>query len=142
MKNNYHTLVLSLAAAGALAFTGCESIMKDEGTGDRTAGRVHDDKNIQDKVRSALNDSTIYKFEEIEVKAHNAIVQLSGWATTEEQKKTAAQIASRVEGVYEVHNNIAVKYTPTGRENVYQTWPATNTTRKADAPIKESGEVK
>jgi osmotically-inducible protein OsmY len=138
MKKNYHTLVLSLAAVGALGFAGCSSIMKDEGKGDRTAGRVADDNRVQGDVKSALKNSTIYKFDEVEVKTHNGIVQLSGWAATEEQKNKAGEIASRVEGVHEVYNNIGVKYTPTGRDNVYPMRPATNNLPKVDAPIKDS----
>jgi hyperosmotically inducible protein len=136
MKKSYHTWVLSLAAAGTLVFAGCQS------TSDRTAGRVVDDRMVQSKVKGALNDSSIYKFEEVEVKTHNGVVQLSGWATTEEQKNKAAEIARRVEGVHQVINNIAIKLTPTGRDNVYPIRPATNDTQKVDAPIKESDEVK
>ena len=129
-------MALPLAAAAALVLTGCIS------THDRTAGRVVDDRIVDGRVKSALNDSTIYKFEDVQVKTYNGVVQLSGWATTEEQKNKAGEIANGVEGVHQVFNNIAVKFTPTGRESIYPLRQTTNQTRKVDAPLKASDEVK
>jgi hyperosmotically inducible protein len=136
MKTRFHKFLLPLAATVALAgFTGCVS------TNDRTAGRVIDDKMVTGKVKDALDDETVYKFDDIDVATHNGIVQLSGWAATEEQKEKAAEVARRVEGVHDVLNNISVKLTPTGRESDKSGYPSRDTNNvppRSDAPIKST----
>ena len=136
MKTRLQTFILPLAAAAILAgFTGCSS------TGDRTAGRVIDDKMVTHKVKSALNKETVYKFDDVDVATHNGVVQLSGWATTEEQKAKAADVARTVEGVSDVLNNISVKLTPTGRDSEKSGYPARDTNNvppRSDAPIKST----
>ena len=129
------TLILPLAAAALVGLTGCA------GTSDRTAGRVMDDKAVNARVKDALDDATVYKFDSVDVSTHNGVVQLSGWATTDEQKTKAAQIARGVEGVHEVINNISIKVTPTGRDSGYPN-RTNGTPPKADAPLKQSDEIK
>jgi hyperosmotically inducible periplasmic protein len=137
MKTRVHKFILPLAAAVALAgFTGCESTKGD----DRTAGRTMDDKAVTGKVKDALSEQTVYKFDDIDVATHNGIVQLSGWASTEAQKQKAAEVARQVEGVHDVLNNISVKLTPTGREGEKSGYPANtnNVPPRSDAPTKST----
>ena len=89
-----------VASLGGLA--GCASA-------DRSSGQVMDDMMISRRVSGALGDSPIYKFNDVDVKTYNGVVQLSGWAMSQEQKGKAADIAKHVSGVREVINNISVK---------------------------------
>lgn len=116
-------LVLSLAVAATLAgLAGCACP-----TSDRTAGRVIDDRKVTGKVKHALANEPVYKYEDVTVTTHNGIVQLSGWATTDDQRAQAGQIASRTEGVYDVINNISIKRVPAGREDGFPYRPEANT---------------
>lgn len=118
-------LVLIGALAAVTAITGCTS----RGDAQRTAGRVVDDNRIKDKVETALNNEPIYKFKDVDVKTFNGVVQLSGFVTTEEQKRRAGEIAQQIPGVVQVVNSLALKMgvTPTGR--------ATGTNGPTAAPI-------
>ncbi|SRR5258706_4089820 len=104
------------AALAMLAMAGCMS------TPDRSAGRVLDDKMIASKVKGALNDARVYKFDDVKVTAYKGVVQLSGFVDTPEQKDKAGEVAKRVDWVRDVVNNISLKPrddypTPTGRSS-------------------------
>ena len=109
--------VAGLAAALAIIATaGCMS------TADRSSGRVLDDKMITSKVKGALNDARVYKFDDVKVATYKGVVQLSGFVDTEEQKQKAGEISKRVEWVRDVMNNISLKPrdeypSPTGRSS-------------------------
>ena len=94
-----------------LGMTGCMS------TSDRTAGRVMDDNKVSGRVKSALNHDPVFKYEDVDVRTYNGVVQLSGWATTPDQVERASGIAQRVDGVSGVINHISIKRTPTGRSD-------------------------
>jgi len=117
MRNLKSLLLISgvSAAVTVLAITGCRT----KGTGDRTEGRVIDDKNITQRVEERLAQEPVYKFTDVDVKTFSGVVQLSGFVSTQEQKERAGDIAQRVEGVLQVANNISLKpegtLTPTGR---------------------------
>jgi hypothetical protein len=128
MQTLFKAMVLPLAIAALVSFTACMS------TSDRTSGRVIDDRNVNSKVKGALEEATVYKFEDVDVTTHNGVVQLSGWADTEEQKNTAGQIAGRIEGVNEVINNISLKVAPTGRGSGYPPRDTNAAPPKVDAP--------
>jgi hypothetical protein len=120
------------AAIGIVLLSGCLS------TSDRSAGRVLDDKMIGNKVKSALNDSPTYKFDDVKVTTYKGVVQLSGFVDTDEQRRQAEGVAKRVEWVREVVNNISVKPrdeypTPTGQPTGQRT-----TDRGSDATVHSS----
>jgi hypothetical protein len=94
-----------------LGMTGCMS------TSDRTAGRVMDDNKVSSRVKGALNHDPVFKYEDVDVRTYNGVVQLSGWATTPDQVERATGIAQRVDGVSGVINHISIKRTPTGRSD-------------------------
>ena len=102
-----------------VALTGCE--MMNHHSGDRTAGRTLDDKTITATVKHDLDREQVYKFDSVDVKTYDGVVQLSGFVDTNEQKDRAADIAKRAEGVTQVVNNITLKpngnLQPTGRPN-------------------------
>ena len=104
-----------------IALTGCE--MFNGHSGDRTAGRALDDKTITATVQHDLNREPVYKFNGVDVKTYDGVVQLSGFVDTNEQKDRAGEIARQAEGVTQVVNNITLKpagnLQPTGRDNNY-----------------------
>jgi len=89
------------------ALTGCE--MMNHHSGDRTAGRALDDKTITATVQHDLNREPVYKFDSVDVKTYDGVVQLSGFVDTEDQKRKAGDIAKQAEGVTQVVNNISLK---------------------------------
>lgn len=71
---------------------------------------------VASKVKGALNDAPVYKFPDVDVTSFNGTVQLNGFVATQEQKQQAAQIASQVQGVRQLVNNITIQpMSPTGR---------------------------
>lgn len=96
-------------------------------------GQVVDDMLLSRRVSGALNDSPIYKFNDVDVKAYNGMVQLSGWAAASEQKRKAEEIAKNVRGVREVVNNITVKSEVSGM----RTMPPS-----AGSPGSQQGQVR
>ena len=114
---NLRKIVLVGGMSAMFALTGCE--MLNHHSGDRTAGRALDDKTITATVKRDLNREPVYKFDSVDVKTYDGVVQLSGFVDTEDQKRMAGDIAKRSEGVTQVVNNISLKpagnLQPTGR---------------------------
>lgn len=76
--------------------------------GERTAGGVVDDSVIAAKVKAQLaDDVTLRAANKVNVEVRAGVVQLSGYVDTAEKKRRAASIASGVDGVRDVRNNIA-----------------------------------
>jgi osmotically-inducible protein OsmY len=116
MKNFKGILILTTAIALG-TFTGCQSWFH-RGTSERSEGRVVDDKRITHQVQAELKTEPVYKFDDVDVKTFDGVVQLSGFVNTEEQKRRAAELAQHIPGVAQVVNNITLKPqapTPTGR---------------------------
>src|SRR2546423_789490 len=118
MPNFKHLIVISgiSAAVAVTGLTGCASW--GHRTDERSEGRAVDDHRISSKVKDELAKEPVYKFSDVDVKTFNGVVQLSGFVNTEDQKRKAAELASSVEGVAQVVNNITLKpqpTTPTGR---------------------------
>lgn len=110
MRINYQALRALGAAsfmAVAIIATGCHST-------DRTTGQTVNDSMEAHKVKSALSHDPLYKFNDVDVKVYKGNAELTGFVSTEEQRARAAEIASRVEGVSQVINQIMIKPTPTG----------------------------
>ncbi len=121
IMRNLKSLAFISGLGVALALTGCSTWMHQD-TGGRTAGRVVDDNKITADVKSGLNQEPIYKFNEVDVKTFDGVVQLSGFVNTDAQKQRAGQIAQETRGVTQVVNSIALKpegTTPTGRATGY-----------------------
>lgn len=110
-------LIGGMSAVVALTcFTGCSTWGHKDS--DRSAGRVVDDRRITSAVEDQLDNETVYKFSDVDVKTFNGVVQLSGFVTTDDQKQRAGALAERVPGVAQVVNGISLKpepLTPTGR---------------------------
>ncbi len=114
MQLNLKQIVLAACLGTTVAITGLTGCH----TEGRSTGAYIDDREVTSRVRSALNDAPVYKFPSVDVTTFNGTVQLNGFVVSEEQKNQAAQIASHVEGVKQLVNNITIQptnMTPTGR---------------------------
>jgi hypothetical protein len=90
---------------------------------------VVDDKNIAKQVKAELESEPVFKFNNVDVKTYEGVVQLSGFVSSEEQKQRAGQLA-QVPGVVRVINNITLKpeVMPTGRPGGTNVYPSAHTT--------------
>lgn len=116
MQTNFKFAILVALSAAVTLLTGCESY--EHKTAERSTGRMVDDKRITSHVKSELAAEPVYKFDDVQVKTFNGVVQLSGFVTSDEQKRRAEEIAHQVNGVGQVVNGITLKQeslTPTGR---------------------------
>jgi hyperosmotically inducible protein len=75
----------------------------------RSAGEVIDDGVVTTKVKAALVADTSVKAHEINVETREGVVQLSGFVDSTDAKSKAAELAGRVAGVKEVHNDLRIK---------------------------------
>jgi osmotically-inducible protein OsmY len=98
-------LVLSVGAIALLAgVTGCAGTRYTQSTGERI-----DDHADSSRVRKALAADTRYKYDDVSVQTFKGVVQLSGFVNNKDQKNRAGDLASQVEGIKEVANNITIK---------------------------------
>jgi osmotically-inducible protein OsmY len=93
-----------LFAFSLLAVAGCSSTPTQNSTG----GYV-DDAMITTKVKAAIVKEPNLKATEINVETFKGTVQLSGFVNTKEAVARAGAVASGVEGVKAVKNNIQLK---------------------------------
>ena len=96
-------LCLGLSAATAV-LTGCAGNRYN-----RSTGEYIDDKALSYRVSHALGENAEYKLSGVDVKAFRGNIQLSGFVATDAQKAKAGEIASHIDGVVSVENNITVK---------------------------------
>ncbi len=90
-------------AATALAATACSATRTQ-----RAPGEHLDDAMLVTKVKTALARDKATDAHEIKVEVNRGIVQLNGFVDSAAEKSAATTVASRVEGVKEVRNNLAV----------------------------------
>ena len=74
----------------------------------RTVGQIIDDATIATEITAKLAADQLSSLAKIGVKAHEGIVTLSGKVDSQERRAKAAQIASGVQGVKGLLNNIEV----------------------------------
>ena len=68
-----------------------------------------DDATITTKIKASLVTDPVTKAHQIHVKTRAGVVQLSGFVDSVESKQRAGKIASDVDGVNKVHNNLHMK---------------------------------
>ena len=93
-----------LAFAVVLAVSGCASTRTHEGT-----GQYVDDSVITTKVKTAILAEPGLKVSEINVETFKGIVQLSGFVSSRADIKGAVPVASAVNGVKSVTNDMQLK---------------------------------
>ena len=106
MKNSIKLMaLLAIGASGLVSITtGCAGTATRQSTGEYV-----DDASITAKVKAALIKDEVVKAMQVDVTTFKGNVQLSGFVDTAEQKARAAQVASTIENVTNVTNNITVK---------------------------------
>jgi osmotically-inducible protein OsmY len=97
-----------LAVAGIVGVAGCAVTDKQS-----SVGSYIDDSTITARVKSRFAQDPRVSAMRINVDTLQGVVQLSGFATSAEEKKRAAELAREVPGVQNVRNNITVE-APTG----------------------------
>jgi osmotically-inducible protein OsmY len=87
-----------------MAAVGCASTKTQEGTGEYV-----DDTVITTKVKAAILGEPGLKSAEINVETFKGVVQLSGFVNSNADISTATKVASAVNGVTSVKNNMVLK---------------------------------
>lgn len=103
MKASYLVTALLLASVAA-PIAGCSSTATSESTGEYI-----DDSVISNKVRAQLVDDAELNVFEIDVTTYKGVVQLSGFVDSADAKSRASLVASSVDGVKDVQNDLIVK---------------------------------
>jgi len=68
-----------------------------------------DDSVITSKVKAAIVNEQALKGMQVNVKTYEGVVQLSGFVDNPQQARQAESVASKVDGVKEVRNDLLVK---------------------------------
>jgi osmotically-inducible protein OsmY len=101
-KTRYYTLV---AVALALILSmGCTSTPTQE-----SAGEYMDNSVITARVKTAIFKEPSLKSAEVNVETFKGVVQLSGFVSSQSDINRAVEIASAVEGVKSVENDMRLK---------------------------------
>lgn len=102
------------AGKDASQISGVRSVQNDLKINDQqtTVGTTIDDSAITTKVKAALVGNPATKAREIKVTTSHGVVELSGFVDSNEAKTTAAQVASGVQGVKGVDNELQLKPAP------------------------------
>lgn len=103
MRSTYRTLGVVMALCAAL-LAGCAGSPTQQSTGEYV-----DDAVITTKVKTALVQADDVDAIEIDVDSFKGVVRLSGYVDSSTEADQAIRIASRVEGVDRVENNIEVR---------------------------------
>ena len=108
--NRFARNALCLAAASvALSLGACASAPSSSDQGE-SAGRYVDDATVTAKVKTAIaTDVGVKAATNVNVETYDGLVQLSGFADSEDQASRAVQAAKKVSGVRSVRNDIRVK---------------------------------
>lgn len=102
---NTRNFFAAAAVTALLATTAGCSVMR----GQSTTGAYIDDSAITAAVKAKFVDSTDVDAAAIHVETLNGTVQLSGFAKNATEKNMAGTIASRVDNVKSVKNDIQIK---------------------------------
>jgi osmotically-inducible protein OsmY len=87
-----------------MATLGCASTRTHEGTGEYV-----DDSVITTKVKAAIFNEPGLKVSEVQVETFKGVVQLSGFVSSRADIKDAVRVASAVNGVKSVTNDMQLK---------------------------------
>ena len=93
-----------LAATTLVTATGCAVERKQE-----TAGAYVDDSAVTTKVKAKFAEDPTVSAMAIKVDTMKGVVQLSGFAKSNDERLTAERLARNTNGVNDVRNDIIVK---------------------------------
>lgn len=100
----YKRLSAFFMTAMLVFFLGCASTSKQESTGEYI-----DDSVLTSKVKTAVFNDPNLKSTEINVESFKGVVQLSGFVSSQANINRAVELASQVNGVKSVKNNMRLK---------------------------------
>lgn len=95
---------LALSLTTLLGMSGCAVT-----SGQSSVGQYVDDATITSGVKARFAQDSQVNAMRVKVETLNGVVELSGFSVSETEKIRAAEIARKVAGVREVHNNIIVR---------------------------------
>jgi hyperosmotically inducible protein len=103
-------LAVTITAA-ALALGACTTTSNDQSVGAKeTPGQYVDDATVTAKVKTAIaSDVGVKAASNVNVETYRGVVQLSGFADSEDQASKAVTAAKKVSGVRSVKNDIRIK---------------------------------
>lgn len=104
MTFRLHGISIVLAAAMLALAAGCTSTRTQE-----SFGEYVDDTTLTTRVKAALLGDPQVSGLAINVETFKGVVQLSGFAKTEAERKRAHEVAHQVKGVTTVKNDILLK---------------------------------
>jgi osmotically-inducible protein OsmY len=99
-----HRFAAFAIAVFFVAFVGCASTAKQEGTGE-----YFDDTVITTKVKAAILSEPNLKSTEINVETFKGVVQLGGFVSSQASIDKAVEVARSVKGVTSVKNDMRLK---------------------------------
>jgi hypothetical protein len=106
MKNHYTKSAAALCLGLAVLLgTSCSMINHPN----QTAGSYIDDVTISNSIRARYIENKMVSAYAIKVETLGGVVQLSGFASSRDERNVAERLANEVGGVKEVHNDIIVK---------------------------------
>jgi hyperosmotically inducible periplasmic protein len=97
-------LAILITSGVVLISSGCSGTTTRESTGEYI-----DNSAITARVKAAFASDEVVKARQINVDTFRGVVQLSGFVDTTAEKQRAGYLASKVQGVTDVKNNITVK---------------------------------
>src|SRR5512139_2869965 len=104
MKIGYHLVSVLLGVILIAGWIGCASTSTQEST-----GQYIDDSVITTKVKAKIAEDDVLKSFSISVETYKGVVQLSGFVNSQLTVDKAGRMASGVEGVKSVKNDLVVK---------------------------------
>ena len=104
MKKSHIVIRFLIVLMMIVAFVACASTPKQE-----SVGEYVDDSVITAKIKTQLAADDFLKSFQIGVESRKGIVQLSGFVNSQDAVDKAGKIASGVEGVKSVKNDLIVK---------------------------------
>ena len=104
--NMLRTVSIAIFSVATLAFVAGCSVARNQ----ETVGQYVDGSAVTAQVKAKLAEDKRTSALNINVKTIDAgVVQLSGFAKSQQEKDVATQIARSVKGVSSVHNNLIVR---------------------------------
>ena len=98
------TMIAALSAATALLMPGC-SVVRDQ----ESVGNYIDDTALTTRVKARFAEEMKVSAFAIRVESLKSVVQLSGFARSDEERMTAERLARDTSGVVGVRNDIIVR---------------------------------
>ena len=136
MKYTFATAIAATALMGAVA---CSESPTEESAAAQSASAQIDDTVVLSSVKAALIADPVTQARQIDVEVNKGIVQLNGFVDSEAEKSQAAALATGVDGVLEVRNNLAIN---AGSETLAEKIDDSVLTAKVKAALIESPDTK